>query len=59
MPFAVCNVLVLSGIMVWGVHLGQVMAWVLPPPARYQRQVAAIQWAVKNPVMEISSQLVQ
>lgn len=39
MPPAVLNFLVLSGIMVWGVHLGPVIQWVLQPPRRYQRVV--------------------
>jgi len=40
------NFLVLSGIMFWGVTLGQVIGWVLEPPRRDE-----------NPVMEISSHL--
>ena len=36
---AVLNFFVLSGIMFWGVALGQLVAWVLEPPRRYQRVV--------------------
>lgn len=39
MPPAVLNFLVLSGIMFWGVVLGQVIQWVLEPPRPYQRVV--------------------